>query len=134
MGKTVITYGTYDLLHIGHINLLQRARALGDKLIVALSTDTFNEKMKNKHCVQPYEERKLILESLTFVDCVIPEANWEQKIDDIKKYHVDIFVMGDDWKQKFDFLKEYCEVVYFPRTEGVSTTERKLEIFRRVSI
>lgn len=131
MSKTVITYGTYDLLHIGHINLLQRARALGDRLIVALSTDAFNTEMKNKQCIQPYEERKLILESLMFVDLVIPEENWEQKIDDVQKHQVDIFVMGDDWAGKFDFLKPYCEVVYLPRTQGISTTERKLEIVRK---
>ena len=131
MSKTVITYGTYDLLHIGHINLLQRARALGDRLIVALSTDAFNAEMKNKQCIQPYEERKLILESLMFVDLVIPEENWEQKIDDVQKHQVDIFVMGDDWAGKFDFLKPYCEVVYLPRTQGISTTERKLEIVRK---
>lgn len=134
MSKNIITYGTYDLLHIGHINLLQRARKLGDKLIVALSTDIFNEKMKKKYCIQPYEERKTILESLVFVDHVIPEESWEQKVDDIKKYNIDIFVMGDDWKQKFDFLKEYCQVIYLPRTEGISTTERKLEIFHRISL
>lgn len=134
MSKNVITYGTYDLLHIGHINLLQRARKLGDKLIVALSTDLFNEKMKKKHCIQPYTERKVILESLVFVDYVIPEESWEQKIDDIKKYNIDIFVMGDDWKQKFDFLREYCQVIYLPRTEGISTTERKLEISHRISL
>lgn len=131
MSKTVITYGTYDLLHIGHINLLQRARALGDRLIVALSTDAFNSNMKNKRCIQPYEERKIILESLMFVDLVIPEESWEQKVTDVQKYNVDVFVMGDDWAGKFDFLKTACEVVYLPRTKGVSTTERKLEIVRR---
>lgn len=131
MSKTVITYGTYDLLHIGHINLLQRARALGDRLIVALSTDKFNSEMKNKQCIQPYKERKLILESLMFVDLVIPEENWEQKVNDVQKYSVDIFVMGDDWTGKFDFLKPHCEVVYLPRTQGISTTERKLEIVKR---
>ena len=131
MSKTVITYGTDDLLHIGHINLLQRARALGDRLIVALSTDKFNSEMKNKQCIQPYKERKLILESLMFVDLVIPEENWEQKVNDVQKYSVDIFVMGDDWTGKFDFLKPHCEVVYLPRTQGISTTERKLEIVKR---
>lgn len=123
--KTVITYGTFDLLHIGHINLLQRARALGDKLIVALSTDEFNATMKDKHCIQPYEERKIILESLMFVDMVIPEENWEQKIADVQKYDANVFVIGKDWEGKFDFLKEHCEVVYLERTEGISTTERK---------
>ena len=123
--KTVITYGTFDLLHKGHIYLLQRAKALGDYLIVALSTDEFNLDKKNKVCVQPYEERKLILESLRFVDEVIPEEDWEQKVTDVKKHHVDIFTIGDDWEGKFDFLKEYCDVVYLKRTEGISTTARK---------
>ena len=95
--KTVLTYGTYDLLHVGHINLLKRARALGDKLVVALSTDDFNAG-KGKRAIFPYAERKQILESLRFVDLVIPEKNWEQKEEDIKKYDVDVFVMGDDWK------------------------------------
>lgn len=131
MSLIVITYGTYDLLHIGHINLLQRAKALGDKLIVALSTDEFNWNMKQKKCIQPYEERKTILESLVFVDLVIPEVNWEQKINDVKNYSVDIFVMGDDWTGKFDFLKEYCKVVYLPRTPGISTTQRKAEITQK---
>lgn len=131
MSLIVITYGTYDLLHIGHINLLQRAKALGDKLIVALSTDEFNWNMKQKKCIQPYEERKTILESLVFVDLVIPEMNWEQKISDVKNYSVDIFVMGDDWTGKFDFLKEYCKVVYLPRTPGISTTQRKAEITQK---
>lgn len=129
--KTVITYGTFDLLHKGHIYLLQRAKALGDYLIVALSTDEFNLDKKNKVCAQPYEERKLILESLRFVDEVIPEEDWEQKVTDVKKHHVDIFTIGDDWEGKFDFLKEYCDVVYLKRTEGISTTARKEMIVRK---
>lgn len=132
--KTVITYGTFDLLHIGHINLLQRARALGDNLIVALSTDEFNANMKNKHCIQPYEERKLILESLMFVDMVIPEEAWEQKVSDVKQHDIDVFVIGNDWEGKFDFLKEQCEVVYLERTEGVSTTDRKSQIAQMANI
>lgn len=132
--KRVITYGTYDLLHYGHINLLKRARALGDYLIVAISTDEFNKNMKNKVCVQPYEERKTILESLRFVDLVIPEENWEQKINDVKLYHVDVFCMGNDWEGKFDFLKPYCEVVYLPRTEGISTTQRKGQVIQMFSL
>lgn len=123
--KTVITYGTFDLLHKGHIYLLQRAKELGDYLIVALSTDEFNKDKKNKVCAQPYEERKLILESLRFVDEVIPEEDWEQKVKDVLEHHVDVFTIGDDWKGKFDFLKEYCDVVYLKRTEGISTTARK---------
>ncbi|MBR4423572.1 MAG: glycerol-3-phosphate cytidylyltransferase [Mailhella sp.] len=131
--KRVLTYGTYDLLHYGHINLLKRARALGDYLIVAISTDEFNKNMKNKVCVQSYEERKTILESLRFVDLVIPEENWEQKVNDVKLYHVDTFCMGSDWEGKFDFLKEYCEVVYLPRTEGISTTQRKGQVIQMFS-
>lgn len=126
--RRVITYGTYDLLHYGHINLLRRAHALGDYLVVALSTDTFNLKMKNKVCVQTYEERKLILESLRFVDLVIPEENWEQKQDDIRLYKIDVFCMGSDWEGKFDFLKPLCDVEYLPRTEGISTTQRKNDV------
>ena len=128
--KAVITYGTYDLLHIGHIKMLRRCRALGSRLIVALSTDEFNLKMKNKVCIQPYTERKGILEAIRYVDLVIPEENWEQKIGDVKQYGVEIFVIGDDWAGHFDFLKELCEVVYLPRTEGISTTIRKKEIIQ----
>ena len=101
----VITYGTFDLLHYGHINLLRRAKALGDYLIVALSTDEFNLKEKNKKSYFSYEERKLILESIRYVDLIIPEENWEQKKTDVIKYDIDVFVIGDDWKGKFDFLK-----------------------------
>ena len=110
--KKVITYGTYDLLHYGHINLLQRAKALGDYLIVALSTDEFNWNSKQKKCYFTYEQRKRLLESVRYVDLVIPEENWEQKISDVKEFKIDTFVMGDDWIGKFDFLKDYCEVVY----------------------
>ncbi|MED4404351.1 glycerol-3-phosphate cytidylyltransferase [Heyndrickxia coagulans] len=123
-----MTYGTFDLLHWGHINLLKRARVLGDHLIVGLSSDEFNE-IKNKKSYHSYENRKLILEAIRYVDQVIPEHSWEQKIDDIKKYNVDVFVMGDDWKGKFDFLKDYCEVVYLPRTVGISTSKIKKDLF-----
>ena len=123
----VITYGTFDLLHYGHINLLRRAKALGDYLIVALSTDEFN-KIKNKKSFFDYEKRKQLLEAIRYVDLVIPEENWEQKRADIKEYHVDTFVMGDDWKGKFDFLKDQCEVVYLERTPEVSTTQIKEEL------
>ncbi|GGH76572.1 glycerol-3-phosphate cytidylyltransferase [Pullulanibacillus pueri] len=126
--KKVITYGTYDLLHYGHINLLKRARELGDYLIVGLSTDEFNAG-KHKEAYHSYENRKLILEAIRYVDEVIPENKWEQKIDDVIKNDVDIFVMGDDWEGKFDFLKDYCEVVYLPRTVGVSTTKIKTDLF-----
>ena len=127
----VITYGTFDLLHYGHINLLRRAKALGDYLIVALSTDEFNLNMKNKRSYFSYAERKLLLEAIRYVDLVIPEENWEQKKTDIVKYDVDVFVMGDDWTGKFDFLKTVgkgCEVVYLPRTPEISTTRIKDDI------
>ena len=126
--KRVITYGTVDLLHYGHINLLKRAKALGDYLIVALSTDEFNWNSKQKKCFFEYEKRKQLLEAIRYVDLVIPENNWEQKVDDVKLYKIDTFVMGDDWKGKFDFLKEHCEVVYLPRTPEISTTQIKEEI------
>jgi len=122
--KIVITYGTFDMFHIGHLNLLKRAKELGDYLIVAVSTDEFNE-LKGKKTLFPYEHRVEIIRSLKYVDLVIPETCWEQKIEDVKKYNVDIFVIGEDWKGKFDFLKEYCEVVYLPRTKGISTTQLK---------
>jgi len=122
--RRVITYGTFDLLHYGHINLLRRAKALGDYLIVALSTDEFNA-LKGKKSFFPYEKRKLLLEAIRYVDLVIPEENWNQKKSDIKEYHIDLFVMGDDWKGKFDELKDCCEVVYLPRTPEISTTEIK---------
>lgn len=122
--KTVLTYGTFDLLHWGHIRLLERASKLGDKLIVGLSTDEFNA-VKHKEAYHSYAHRKYILEAIRYVDLVIPENNWNQKISDVKKYHIDTFVMGDDWKGQFDFLKDYCEVIYLPRTNGISTTKIK---------
>ena len=126
--KKVITYGTFDLLHYGHVNLLQRAKALGDYLIVAISTDEFNCNMKNKKCYFSFEERKRLVEAIRYVDLVIPEENWEQKISDVKEYKVDTFVIGDDWEGKFDFLKDYCEVVYLPRTPEISTTQIKNDL------
>lgn len=126
--RRVITYGTFDLLHYGHINLLQRAKKLGDYLIVVLSTDEFNWNSKHKKCYFSYEQRKQLLESVRYVDLVIPEENWEQKIKDVQLYQIDTFVMGDDWKGKFDFLKDYCEVVYLPRTPEISTTRIKKEL------
>ena len=122
--KRVITYGTYDVLHFGHINLLKRAKALGDYLIVALSSDEFNA-IKNKKSYYTYEQRKTILEACRYVDLVIPENDWEQKVSDVQEYKIDTFVMGDDWVGKFDFLKDYCEVVYLPRTPNVSSTQTK---------
>ena len=126
--KKVITYGTFDLLHAGHINLLRRAKELGDYLIVVVSTDEFNWNEKQKKCYFSYEERKKLVEAVRFVDLVLPEENWEQKISDVKEYNIDTFVMGDDWIGKFDFLKEYCDVVYLPRTEGISTTKIKQDL------
>ena len=126
--RKVITYGTFDLLHAGDINLLRRAKELGDYLIVVVSTDEFNWNEKRKKCYFSYEERKKLVEAVRYVDLVIPEENWDQKISDVKEYHVDTFVMGDDWKGKFDFLKDYCEVVYLPRTEGISTTKIKQDL------
>lgn len=125
--KKIITYGTFDLLHYGHINLLKRARELGDYLIVALSTNEFNE-MKGKRCYFSYDARKKLIESIRYVDLVIPEDNWEQKIGDIKEFKVDIFVMGDDWEGKFDYLKEHCDVVYLNRTPEISTTKIKEDL------
>lgn len=125
--KRVLTYGTYDLLHYGHIRLLKRAKELGDYLIVALSTDEFNE-IKGKKAYHSYETRKRMLESIRYVDLVIPEEHWEQKVNDVKTYNVDIFTMGDDWEGKFDFLSDHCEVVYLSRTEGVSTTKIKQDL------
>lgn len=122
--KRVITYGTFDVLHYGHIKLLQRARALGDYLIIGLSSDKFN-KIKNKESYYTYNQRKLILEACRYVDLVIPEDSWDQKIQDVQKYEVDIFVMGDDWKGKFNFLQDYCEVNYLPRTPDVCSTDTK---------
>ena len=127
--KRVLTYGTFDLLHYGHIRLLKRAKALGEYLIVAISTDEFNA-VKGKKAYHDYETRKEMLEAVRYVDLVIPENNWDQKRDDVKNYHVDVVVMGSDWKghEKFENLKDLCEVVYLERTEGISTTKIKAEL------
>ena len=140
--KRVITYGTFELLHYGHINLLRRAKQYGDYLIVALSTDEFNWNEKQKKCYFSYEKRKQLLEAIRtvaqahivgaeairYVDLVIPEESWEQKRSDIREYHVDTFVMGDDWQGKFDFLQDLCQVVYLPRTPEISTTQIKKDL------
>ncbi len=123
--KRVITYGTFDLLHYGHINLLRRAKEYGDYLIVALSTDEFNWNQKGKKSFFSYEQRKQLLEAIRYVDLVIPEEDWDQKRQDVREYHVDTFVIGDDWKGKFDFLSDLCQVVYLPRTPEISTTQIK---------
>ena len=126
--KKVITYGTFDLLHYGHINLLQRAKAQGDYLIVALSTDEFNWNEKHKKCYFTYEQRKKLLEAIRYVDLVIPEESWDQKVSDVQEFRVDTFVIGDDWKGHFDFLSPYCQVLYLPRTPEISTTQIKAEL------
>lgn len=127
--KRVITYGTFDLLHYGHINILRRAKEFGDYLVVVLSTDEFNWEEKHKKCYFTYEQRKQLLESIRYVDLVIPETCWEQKKKDVHEYHINTFVMGDDWAGKFDFLKdEGVEVVYLPRTPEISTTQIKYDL------
>ena len=122
--KVILTYGTYDLFHVGHIRLLRRLKALGGKLIVACSTDEFNA-IKGKQTAIPFDHRVEVLEACRYVDKVIPETHWEQKRDDIVKYNVDLFAMGDDWAGKFDELRDLCDVLYLPRTENISTTELK---------
>ncbi len=131
--KTVITYGTFDMFHVGHLKLLKRLKSLGDELIVAISSDEFN-RGKGKKVMIPYVQRAEIVESIRYVDKVIPENNWEQKIDDVKRHNVAIFAMGDDWCGKFDFLKEHCEVVYLERTKDVSTTQLKKSLTNVLSI
>ncbi len=127
--KRILTYGTFDLLHYGHVRLLQRAAALGDYLVVALSTDEFNAS-KGKKSFYNFETRKEMLEAIRYVDLVIPEENWEQKINDVKEYHIDTVVMGGDWagSEKFEYLKDYCELVYLDRTPGISTTQVKANL------
>jgi glycerol-3-phosphate cytidylyltransferase len=125
--KVVLTYGTFDLFHKGHVRILQRAKELGDYLIVGVSSDEFNA-VKGKKCVYTDSDRMEIVGAMRCVDKVIPETCWEQKVNDIKKYNVDVFVMGSDWEGHFDELKEYCEVVYLPRTDGISTTQVKTEL------
>ncbi len=127
--RRILTYGTFDLLHYGHIRLLKRAKQLGDYLVVALSTDEFNA-IKNKKAYHNYETRKKMLEAIRYVDLVIPEENWEQKVNDVKKYFIDAVVMGSDWKdsEKFEILRPYCDVIYLERTEGVSTTKIKQDL------
>ena len=125
--KKVISYGTFDLFHVGHLNILKRAKELGDYLVVAVSSDAFNA-IKGKKCIIPDYERMEIVRAIKYVDEVIVEDSWDQKIDDVKKHNIDIFVMGDDWEGKFDFLKDYCEVVYLPRTPNISSTMIKTQL------
>ncbi|HET7562425.1 MAG TPA: glycerol-3-phosphate cytidylyltransferase [Rhodanobacteraceae bacterium] len=128
--RTVLTYGTFDVLHIGHINLLRRARELGDRLVVGLSTDEFNA-VKHKTSLLDYANRRATLEAIRYVDLVIPEEAWEQKVDDVRKYGVDVFVIGDDWTGQFDFLKDLCEVRYLSRTSDISSTSVKQTLLAR---
>lgn len=121
---TVLTYGTFDLFHIGHLNLINRLAELGDRVVIGVSTDEFNAG-KGKTSVVSYEDRARIIASIKGVDLVIPETSWEQKVSDIKEHDVDVFAIGDDWRGKFDDLKELCEVVYLSRTDGISSTEIK---------
>lgn len=127
--KRILTYGTFDLLHLGHIEILRRAKALGDYLVVAVSTEEFN-RIKHKEAYTTYEDRKKVLEAVRYVDLVIPENDWDQKVDDVKTFKIDTVVMGGDWRgnEKFEALKEHCEVVYFDRTEGISTTKIKNDL------
>jgi len=122
--KKVITYGTFDLFHYGHLKILERAKSYGDYLVVAVSSDEFNA-IKGKKCTYSYEHRAEIVKAIKFVDEVIREDTWEQKIIDIEENKIDVFVMGNDWKGKFDFLKNYCRVEYLTRTPNISTTEIK---------
>lgn len=120
--KTVITYGTFDLFHVGHVRLLRRLRDLGDRLVVGCSTDEFNV-VKGKKSVLPYDQRSEILMACRYVDEVFPEVHWDQKRGDIVRFGASIFAMGDDWVGKFDDLSDLCKVVYLPRTENISSTE-----------
>ncbi len=131
--KRVITYGTFDMFHIGHLKLLQRLSMLGDELIVAVSTDEFNE-VKNKTVLIPYAQRAEIVKNLKCVDKVIAEKNWDQKISDINEHNISLFAIGDDWKGEFDFLKEYCDVQYLTRTKDISTTQLKKSLTSFLSI
>lgn len=135
MKKIVLTYGTFDLFHVGHLNLLERLRDLGDFLIVGVSTDEFN-KIKGKKSVVSFHDRSRIISALKCVNLVIPEQSWNQKVADIKKHGVHIFGIGDDWQGKFDDLRDFCQVVYLPRTEGISTTliRQTLRMFRKTQI
>jgi glycerol-3-phosphate cytidylyltransferase len=127
MMKTILTYGTFDLFHVGHLNILERLSAMGDRLIVGVSTDEFNE-LKGKESIFSYSERVRIVGALSCVDGVIPEESWDQKESDIKNYNVTMLGMGDDWHGKFDYLLTLCEVFYLPRTVSVSTTKLRSEI------
>lgn len=132
--KIILTYGTFDMFHIGHLRLIERLKSMGGTLIIGVSTDEFNES-KGKKCIIPFDQRAKIVSAINGVTQVIPESSWDQKISDIKKYNVDTFAMGNDWEEKFDYLKEYCEVYYLERTEGISTTslKKQLDVFKSIS-
>jgi glycerol-3-phosphate cytidylyltransferase len=125
--RTILTYGTFDLFHPGHVALLRRAKELGTRLVVGLSTDEFNA-LKGKQSAMSYEDRKTVLESCRYVDLVIPECHWDQKPDDAIRYGADVFVMGDDWAGKFDFMSDFCHVVYLARTPDVSSSQIKKKL------
>lgn len=133
MKKRVITYGTFDMFHIGHLSLLERLSTMADEVVVAVSTDEFNL-LKNKKILIPYEQRAAIVASIKYVDEVIPEYSWDQKVTDIEDLDIDIFAIGDDWEGEFDFLKTYCKVVYLTRTKNISTTELKKSLTNFLSI
>ncbi len=126
--RKVITYGTFDLLHVGHIRLLRRAKALGDHLTVMVSSDEFNTTSKNKKAIYSTADRIEIIRAIEYVDEVLIESTWDQKVEDILHNDIDVFVMGDDWLGRFDCLKEHCEVVYLPRTKNISSTTIKTKI------
>ena len=125
--KVILTYGTFDILHFGHIIFLERAKAMGDYLIVGLSSDNFND-VKGKKSYHPYNERKIMLEAIKYVDLVISEDCWEQNRHDLNKFMVNTFTIGDDWVGKFDDLNDICEVVYLSRTNGISTFKIKNDL------
>ena len=133
MKKKIITYGTFDMFHVGHLRLLKRLKEMGDELIVAVSTDAFNE-IKGKKVLIPYEQRVEILEGIKFVDQVIPEYSWDQKINDIQEYGIHTFAIGSDWRGKLDHLEPFCEVVYLERSENISTTKLKKSLTNFLSI
>lgn len=130
--KTVITYGTFDVLHVGHVNLLRRAKEFGDRLVVGLSSDEFN-RGKHKSALLNYENRRAVLEAIRYVDEVFSEECWEQKVEDVKRFGADVFVIGDDWRGSFDFLKQHCRVIYLERTPDISTTQIKDSFGSRVA-
>ncbi|ARV51657.1 adenylyltransferase/cytidyltransferase family protein [Escherichia coli] len=129
--RRVITFGTFDVFHIGHVNILKRAKEFGDLLIVGVSSDSLNFSKKQRYPIYSQEERIEIISSLKFVDHVFIEESLDLKLEYIRKYEANLLVMGDDWKGRFDWVKDECEVIYLPRTPSISTTEI-IEIVRRI--